>query len=234
VDVVLFRNVAIYLEKSVIEKIYREFANVLRDGGCLMVAPADPRPSVSLFTRCDLTDSSVYLVRRPTIQPVKLQPRARKNGRTGAPMAHSGSTARSEGEVPRLPSKISVLKTAEQYSNRGEADKALDMIERIIAVYPAAKEGYLLRGQIHLANQRVENAVADLRRTLFIDSEDKIARFWYAYALQKAGLKSRAEKNLEILTGQLRSISAETVLEDGDTSAGELLQTVKQMKASQE
>jgi hypothetical protein len=91
-----------------------------------------------------------------------------------------------------------------------------------------------LRGQIHLANHRAEDAVEDLRRTVFIDAEDKIARFWYAYALEKAGLKSRAGKHLEILLGQLRSISADTVLEDGDTNAKELLQTVLQMKASLE
>lgn len=232
VDVALFRNVAIYLEKQALDEIYRGFATVLREGGCLMVSPADPRPPAGLFAPCDLPGSSVYRMRSRTCRTTAPVPRHplldRRRGRT----AKRGSTARSRRRMPRLSNKTADLQTVRQYADQGEADKALEMINQIIAAHPAAKEGYLLRGQIHLANRRTENAVEDLRRTIYIDSEHKIARFWFAYALQKNGLESRAGKHLDILSEQLGLISVDTVLEDGDTSAGELLQTVMQMKAS--
>ncbi len=232
VDAVLFRNVSIYLEKPVIDQIYSGFATVLRDGGCLIVAPADPRPPMELFTPCDASDSSMYLVRGPANRPAGSGPRPRADRRMKSRSAGLESSTGAEEKTSRLPSRISGLQTARQCGNQGDSDKALEMVNRIVAAHPAAKEGYLLRGQIHLSNQQVEDAVKDLRRAIFIDSENRIARFWYAYALNKAGLKSRAGKHLDILANQLMSIAADTVLEDGDTCAEELLQTVLQLKAS--
>jgi chemotaxis protein methyltransferase CheR len=51
VDLILFRNVAIYLNKETISSIYRNFNRILKPDGILLVAPCDPKPSPELFSR---------------------------------------------------------------------------------------------------------------------------------------------------------------------------------------
>ena len=50
-DVVFFRNVAIYLQESALEEVYDGFARVIKDGGLLILAPADTLPPADSFEK---------------------------------------------------------------------------------------------------------------------------------------------------------------------------------------
>lgn len=60
VDVVVFRNVGVYLEPAANEACHSAFARVLQPDGVLIVAPTDPAPSGALFRRADRVTTSVY------------------------------------------------------------------------------------------------------------------------------------------------------------------------------
>lgn len=47
VDIIFFRNVAIYLRSDFLARLYAEFARALKPGGILLLGPADPRPRVA-------------------------------------------------------------------------------------------------------------------------------------------------------------------------------------------
>ncbi|MDI3288516.1 CheR family methyltransferase, partial [Polyangium sp. 15x6] len=78
VDAVFFRNVAIYLSPSVIADAYREFHRVLRPGGLLIVAPADPRPNTAFFVDAGHESTSIYRARAPGFEPDAPVPSSRR------------------------------------------------------------------------------------------------------------------------------------------------------------
>ncbi|MDI1449041.1 CheR family methyltransferase, partial [Polyangium sp. 6x1] len=100
VDAVFFRNVAIYLNPSVIADAYREFHRVLRPGGLLVVAPADPRPNTAHFVDAGHESTSVYRARAPGFDP-DVQPVPSSRRGRGAPRS-------SRGARPTSPSRPSL------------------------------------------------------------------------------------------------------------------------------
>jgi tetratricopeptide (TPR) repeat protein len=107
---------------------------------------------------------------------------------------------------------------------RGRYDEALQVADRIIESGPADTSGYLLRGKISLSANRFEQAVSDLRRALFLDPEALVGRYWYALALNLAGRTRQSQIQIRSLTRALELTPSDVVLEDGKTTAGELLQ----------
>ncbi len=81
---------------------------------------------------------------------------------------------------------------------------------------------------------RNEEAVADLRRVVFLDTGHRLGRFWFAAALISAGAATTAARQLAELSRRLSSASGETILEDGETTVRELADAVGFMKESLE
>jgi chemotaxis protein methyltransferase CheR len=244
VDVVFFRNVAIYLNRNVLDQIYLGFIRILKDGGCVIVAPADPRPPLGPFELYDDRSTCIYqfheessVKRQPSVvtvrdtKPVEKRPKKRRfrKAEYTRPLSFSRQNRTAEESSCR---RQEGMNNALKLSDRGDVTRALEITNQIIDMDSGSKDGYLLRGQIHLANMSIDKAIMDFRRVVFIDSSDKIARFWYALALQKNGAQSKALNQLDELTEQLASVSIDTLLEDGETTAGELLRNVRQMKES--
>ncbi|MBN1612148.1 MAG: hypothetical protein JW940_36290, partial [Polyangiaceae bacterium] len=69
VDVVLFRNVGVYLEPAANDACHAAFARVLRDDGILVQAPTDPLPAKELFRRAESAGTSIFSRRGRTIVP---------------------------------------------------------------------------------------------------------------------------------------------------------------------
>jgi len=85
-DLVLFRNVAIYFESAATEALYREFARLLRPDGLLALGPSDPRPPLDCFELIPGDHAPIYRrrarssavaapqrVERPREKPVRRQ-----------------------------------------------------------------------------------------------------------------------------------------------------------------
>ena len=188
-DLVLFRNVAIYLESAASEALYREFARLLRPGGMLALGPADPRPPLDCFEQVRGEHAPAY----------------RRRARSAAPVS-----------PPTPPTK-------RERPARREADRALDVAETLGAAEPDSPTAQRLLGQARLDLGRPEEALTALRRALFLDPLATIARCFYAQALFAAGEPTQALLQLQLLINKLGTLEPEQLLEDGETTAAELL-----------
>ncbi|MDI3289956.1 hypothetical protein, partial [Polyangium sp. 15x6] len=90
--------------------------------------------------------------------------------------------------------------------------------------------GYMIRAQLSLERGEPEPAVEDLRRTLFMRPEHRLARYWYVVALQRAGQVGQAITQGRALEALLAKCAADALLEDGETTAGQLLDAVRFVK----
>ena len=207
VDVVLWRNVGIYLEDAALERVFNGLRRIVRTTGLLIVAPGDPRPPKELFVPA-AAGSELYRPRpeeaRPAARELPLLP-------PGAPAAPPAARRR---PLRLLPSAVA--------TPRAPADTAAAPASR-----PGDAASRLLRGQLRLAAGELHAAVQELRSAVFIDPHNPLARFWYASALEASGLLAQARRQLELIAEQLAGLAAGTVLADGETSAEELRTAVR-------
>jgi chemotaxis protein methyltransferase CheR len=210
-NVVFFRNVAIYLKDSALDEVYEGFARVIKDGGLLILAPADTLPPGDSFEK---------LKRRGCIF-VRRRPGAARQEATSAPVV----VARKRMDDPAKGAELSQVQ-ALALESQGCFDEALQVATGIIERSPSQAAGFLLRGKISLSAMYYKQAVADLRRALFLNPEALVGRYWYAQALKLAGQTKQSVIQIRELTSQLAETPADTVLEDGKTTAAGLLKIV--------
>ncbi len=250
VDVILFRNVGIYLRPDALERIFAGMHRVLRrSGGYLIVAPSDPAPPRSHFRPVGepvgvlrAVDPATSL-RPPKPQAFAPRPefpagaaRVRSEPRyaTVSPADSSaGSSGRKPVQRPRAEATRPVRKAATpapalaRANGGGTSPRASAASARPEAPLAQPRIDDLLRnGRLALAALRTETAVAELRRAVFLDGTHKLARFWYANALAAAGASRQALNQLREVLAQLQALPADATIEDGTSTVGELLQGV--------
>lgn len=216
-DVVLFRNVAIYLDAETTRVLFAEMHRVLRADGLLIVAPSDPRPvdgfevtpdpSTSVLQRTRIADERGA---RPDRRP---GPPARPDPRPAGPGRPPGGAA----APVAAPAAVDAGALAD-----------VGALEAALARAPEGPDGAVLRAQIHLAEDRVAEAVAELRRATFLAPGHRIARFWYAVALEAGGERALAGRQVGTLIRALGTGSP--VLEDGATPAADLLGAARRLQ----
>jgi chemotaxis protein methyltransferase CheR len=236
VDVVLFRNVGVYLEPSANDACHTAFARVLRGDGILVQAPTDPVPTKELFRRAESVGTSVFSRRGHTIAPK----------RPSAPSPILPALG-----VPRLPtSEPSILLAracpaprlvvddpgarAAVLGNDGRLGEALEMVEKMLGSNPSSADAYLVRAQLELADARTDAAVEDLRRLLFLQPGHRMGRYWYSVVLRGMGRTQQAVAQLRELERRLAVTDGEAILEDGKTSAADLLRATVWLRTSTE
>ena len=251
VDAVFFRNVAIYLSPSVIADAYREFHRVLRPGGLLIVAPADPRPNTAHFVDVGHESTSIYRTRAPGFapdtQPVPSSRRGRAAPRSSR-SAHLASPARpphaTAGRPARAPARVppptppapapaqdrDAEVEALRLADLGQPAAVLAVVTALLGRPSTEPIGYMIRAQLSLERGEPGAAVEDLRRTLFSRPEHRLARYWYVVALQRAGQAAQAITQGRALEALLAKNAADALLEDGETTAGQLLDAVRFVK----
>ena len=89
---------------------------------------------------------------------------------------------------------------------------------------------HLARGQRHLEADRPDMAEAEFRRAVFLNPQDNLARFWYAMSLLRNGAPNRSLVQIRQLFMVLNQVAPESVLSDGNTTAGELIEAVTQLQ----
>jgi chemotaxis protein methyltransferase CheR len=241
-DLISFRNVAIYFEPRAVTALYAEFFRILRAGGQLALGPSDPRPADAQFQFLGYADHAPLYERRPTEgaparpSPRLFEPSAFIQPRTSAP---------SHGERPLLepyptpaprrsdPVRLSArplaptgLEAAQQHADRGETESALRVARALVEAEPTSGMAQRLLGQIELELGNRTAAVAALRQSVFLDPDAALARCFYAVALKECGEPAQALHQLEIVEGALSRRTAGDLLEDGETRASELALTV--------
>ncbi|XXX82763.1 CheR family methyltransferase [Sorangium sp. So ce134] len=257
VDAVLFRNVALYLTPQVIADAYAEFHRALGPEGLLFVAPADPRPDGARFLEAGHETTSVYRPRAAAGEPhgepappsrrARLAARVRRDARlrkgpppapakrpalrAAAPAARPAvPAARSAAPAARSAAPVPDEARAMMLADRGDLAAALAAAAALIEQPDKAPAGYLIRAQVSMAGDRAGAAVEDLRRALFLRPEHLLARYWYVVALRGDGQLAQAIQQARVLEDLLTKSAADARLEDGETTARELLDALRLLR----
>ncbi|MCP4660965.1 MAG: hypothetical protein GY856_36655 [bacterium] len=223
-DVILFRNVAIYLDQPTIRRLYQAFARTLKDRGLLVVSSTDPRPPRPPFETIG-----------GGISVFRLQPSAAAELPLGMPLerARLGPPRPPRRRAAATPRGAAIGARFEQactHADRGDYARALALTEEILAGDSTFRPGYLLRAQLRLLASEGNAAVADLRRVLFLDPTDGLARYWYAMALRSAGRPAAAMRQAKTLIAGLGRDPGERKFSVEGAAAGELLRAATALK----
>lgn len=246
-DVVFFRNVAIYLLDDAREALQREMRRALRDGGLLFQGPSDPPPPSEAFAL--VPDDTTYCCfeagRAPSLRETTTRVYAPKPGRgataretrrppalahrtpsasmraTAAPSAN-GALAPVSSATVRSPAEV---EAALALAERGEVAAALARVALGEAELDATAR--VLRGKIFLAARRFSDAVSELRAAVFLEPHPILPRYWYASALHAARADRLASAQLRELERRLEALDSSAFVEDGETPATELLGSVR-------
>jgi chemotaxis protein methyltransferase CheR len=208
-DVISFRNVAIYLEEAATRALHNEFARLLKPGGLLAIGPSDPRPVLREFEFVDYFDDAA-LYRRVIPQAPSSEPYG------PSPSWHSGVTPRPLPRSKSSPKKVIAREP------RGP-EQAIRVVEALAQDAPEDSIALRILGQMHLSQGEAAKATEVLRRGVFLAAEDVLTRYFYALALCEAGDLQQALRQLRNVLGALEQRPSGESLSDQSTKANELL-----------
>lgn len=153
-DVVVCRNVLIYFETPLVERVIGLLRRSVRPGGLLVLGAADalPRPAGSSAVRAGLPESEApppqRTLRRPLVRPLQ-SPLSREQRLTAALDA----------------------------ADKGARDDALAGVASLLVDDPLDADAHFVRGLVTLAAGEPAQAVAALRRALYTDATFALAAF---------------------------------------------------------
>jgi chemotaxis protein methyltransferase CheR len=222
IDLILFRNVAVYMDAGSAGRVYEEMARVLAPDGILILSATDPRPERRIFAPANREN---HCILRPFSEE--------ETGKAAIPAAPPVSRPpRPAGSKPaprpvKSPTPLeALLSEATVLGDRGELETAIRTAGRAISAHPRSKIAFELRGRLLVAAHRLKEAAADFDRVLALDPDDHLARFWYAEALRGGGASSRSIEALKELERRLHP------LDDGNVLDDDSVVTVRELKAA--
>lgn len=221
VDVITFRNVAIYLEAEATQALYQSFARILRKGGVLAIGPSDPRPASGLFEFADYHDDAPVFMR------------VREESSLNKPNPVSGSRLRATSAAPQVsPQKVrpeasafslGQLRTAEVQVEQ----TAFSVVSALAEITPEDPIALRILGQAHLSRGETEAAERVLRQSVFLSADDALTRYFYALALREGGDTRQALRQLKNVKLSLESRDHSEKLSDLKTNVADLLSATR-------
>lgn len=232
VDVIFFRNVAVYLNAQYLHEVYVGFHRVLKEGGMLFVSPTDPRPPERFFSGYD---ELVGTFRRGSPEVLSAAKRVERTSLTSSVRSLTPRHPPPRKVGIRDPKQVEAYyRRAREFADRGSYTDALEAIESLLKYAPGATEGYLLKGQVQLELGEVKQALQSLARGVELSPSDALTRYWYALALKAAARDTEAVSQLTRIVDGLSKENIATISTDGATTLGELLDAAKELMHSME
>lgn len=241
-DVILCRNVLIYLDSAVVARAAAGFAASLAEGGWLVTGPSDPPlPSTAALAGTTTAAGIVYRAaaacapaaddggyarpplpiaedarRHPETRAASVPPHTR---RTTPPAPPDPAGAFARGQYLRVLAMTGRADTSEDaalrvraLANSAGSGPALSEAERQLAAHPASVELHLLSGVLQLDLGALDDAAGTLRRALYLDPALAIAAFLLAAVLERCGDAREAARAYRQARDLARSRPAEEVL----------------------
>lgn len=154
VDVILCRNVFIYLTEKAVRNALQLFYRVLKPGGVLVLAPTDHLPDCLSFQAQKTAGGIVYL---------KAKSEQAKQTQVSQERPDHSRPVRETAINPDLPD----LRQARQLADRKQWQEALELLERM----PEQETGevYYLKGLVYSETDHLLEAEQALRRAVYLD-----------------------------------------------------------------
>lgn len=217
IDAVFFRNVAIYLTAEALGDLYVSFGRVLKEGGLLVLGPADPLPASGQFVRTRVHDTLVYHRAKSVSVPASVPPAAHASlplGRLVLPRTATAVDARNE--------RAAALTAAHKLADRGRTGEALSTLSEQLERFGQSSELLGLRGRIYLAEGDADSSAEDLQAALALNPSHARLRFDYALALEALQQSRACRTQLQVLLDNLEARSdADALLPDVSSDRGD-------------
>ncbi len=243
---ILCRNVFIYFEPAAVFAVATKFAETLRVGGYLLTAHTEliGHSVLELESRL-LAEGVVYrrrirnpvesgyiphpsettgeMLRHLTMQPIN---NSQVNKQTLP--AHAGEIVENITPTQLCIGEENLLKQARIHADRGEFALAERLCHKALAVAPLAATPFFLLAQLAQVKEDFNQAKESLNKAIYLDPG-----FVAAY-LELAALYERANDNPRALTlrhaalGIVRTLPNNELIEQYETTAGELAQWLAQ------
>jgi chemotaxis protein methyltransferase CheR len=172
-DLILCRNVTIYLDRPVAREVETRLTHALAPGGYIVFGHSEFEPERPGLVR--ETPRGVTIYRRGEAEPRPSPPGTSERGEA----ERSSGRMRSKGDVERVEGPAcadSLLAMAERSADAGDLETALDLCERSIGHSPLDAHAHALLGLLMLEADRVRDAREAFRRAAFLDPANEIAR----------------------------------------------------------
>ncbi len=209
-DVVVCRNVLIYIEPERIAQVVRSLAAAASSPAILALAPAEygaakhaegfETAHAALFLRGAPVPPRIAArpVRpEPLPQPEPLPPPAFEPPAPPVPMprATPAIAVRPTAALPRIAAADACAR-ARSAADLGDYDAAERALEEAIQSDPTSARPYYLLGSVHAARGALREAIEELRRAVFLDPDFVAAHVALGEALARVGRRSEARRHL--------------------------------------
>ena len=231
-DLILCRNVFIYFEHDAVFRAASRLAQALHKGGYLMTAHTElighavPELESRLFA-----EGVVYQRRGAEVMPappvrlvqIRQQVQPRQPPRPVAQQAHPAA--------PVTAVEITLLGQARTLAHSGEFEQAEELCGRILSANALATPAYFLMAQLVQARGEFQQAMALLNKVLYLDPRSVAAHLELAALCERANDIKRAHILRRAAFAIVSALSADTLIEQYGTTAGELAGWLAQWEA---
>ncbi len=187
-DVVLCRNVLIYVDEQRLPDVMRKLAASAMERCIIGVGPAEYRVAAHLPGFRDV--GQALLLRTEATSPVRPLPTPRPSPVLTAvppPVRPAPPRAVSTAPAPAAPDLATLLGRARKLADDARLADAWRALEELLRAFPDASDAHLLAGELHAAGGELEKAAAAYRRALFLDDRSVAAELGLGECHAKLG-----------------------------------------------
>jgi chemotaxis protein methyltransferase CheR len=246
IDLLVCRNVTIYFDDRTTQQVIDRFFNALAPGGWLIVGHAEPQASVyRQFEVYNFPNTVVY--RKPLDAPLfafdtqrELRPIAVRQpvavqqpvSLVSLPLPELVAAERAIASTAPIASRATIaalVKLGRQCADRADWPAAVAYCEQALNIDPLWIDAHYLLAQIHEHQGMVESALANYRRTVFLDRNFVPGLIGLGTIWQQLGRTQEARRSYQAALAQLAQLPATTPIAGSDgATAQELIAQINQ------
>lgn len=211
-DLIVCRNVLIYLHQDAAKALISRFAEYLEPNGALIVGPSEPWfLNDSPFVAQQIRNGTVFIKNEQT---ERSEPHARQLSMLRTEKRIVPPAAPAESLSPPQPTlkttftvtmheaplrakeeREEVIANARHLADSGEAARAIELLSELIQKETTDPELYYLRGLAYIHTRDLSSAESDLKKSLFLEPDNVVAYIALASIAKERGNESEMKKH---------------------------------------
>ncbi len=247
-DLILCRNVLIYMSHTTVQTILEKFYGILNDWGYLITGPSEfPTLKNKKFKPVIIEETIFYqkakqhapALRQPTPDTRKKRFSPRQPFRIKAPFPKKKTdfsleiVKKDEKKDKIKPLVSKTLDSVRNSANLGHLDEALEYCKQYVKHHITDKHGYYLMGTILTEKGDLKEAETYFKRAIFLDPDFVMAHFALANVYAATERTDQAQKQFRNVLNILKTMApSEPVPEGEGMVVSHLLEMVNQLQTA--